>query len=278
MSSCGLTHHFWWLSPTSGQIAHVFLTRPPREPPEGDPVRLACIRHAASVDPEPGSNSPPNSSCSPDSSLPQNLRQSWCLLFSLSSTPVNTLSPASRPCSPCPLDQCASSASSSAPHPTVPGQNSVRVSSSLLNPRCQASHSPSKSPTKLPAHWVHAHLSRCCRATFSLRFCSGVRRSPRILGPLHDRVKEILKESFRFRETRVTSRKIGAFWPDYGAPVPISTTPGDVSYELMNSSSLNTSVPSVTLRTMVTVNPAVAASTVRSVPSGNSGVSTSISA
>ena len=37
----------------------MFLTRPPREPPEGDPVRLACIRHAASVDPEPGSNSPP---------------------------------------------------------------------------------------------------------------------------------------------------------------------------------------------------------------------------
>ena len=118
-SSCGLTHHFWWLSPTSGQIAHVFLTRPPREPPEGDPVRLACIRHAASVDPEPGSNSPPNSSCSPDLSLPQDLRQSWCLLFSLSSTPVNTMSPASRPCSPCPLDRCASSASSSAPHPTV---------------------------------------------------------------------------------------------------------------------------------------------------------------
>ena len=130
MSSCGLTHHFWWLSPTSGQIAHVFLTRPPREPPEGDPVRLACIRHAASVDPEPGSNSPPNSSCSPDSSLPQNLRQSWCLLFSLSSTPVNTLSPASRPCSPCPLDQCASSASSSAPHPLLcPARTPCKVSS-----------------------------------------------------------------------------------------------------------------------------------------------------
>jgi hypothetical protein len=28
-------------------------------PPEGWPVRLACVRHAASVDPEPGSNSPP---------------------------------------------------------------------------------------------------------------------------------------------------------------------------------------------------------------------------
>ena len=37
----------------------MFLTRPPRDPPEDEPVRLACIRHAASVDPEPGSNSPP---------------------------------------------------------------------------------------------------------------------------------------------------------------------------------------------------------------------------
>ncbi len=34
-------------------------TRPPRESPERNPARLACIRHAASVDPEPGSNSPP---------------------------------------------------------------------------------------------------------------------------------------------------------------------------------------------------------------------------
>ena len=39
----------------------MLLTRPPRKRPEGDPVRLACIRHAASVDPEPGSNSPPSS-------------------------------------------------------------------------------------------------------------------------------------------------------------------------------------------------------------------------
>ena len=34
-------------------------TRPPRSTPEGARARLACIRHAASVDPEPGSNSPP---------------------------------------------------------------------------------------------------------------------------------------------------------------------------------------------------------------------------
>ena len=31
--------------------------------PRKSPVRLACIRHAASVDPEPGSNSPPCLSC-----------------------------------------------------------------------------------------------------------------------------------------------------------------------------------------------------------------------
>ncbi len=55
----GITPRFRGLPPTSGQVGHVFLTRPPRETPEGIPVRLACIRHAASVDPEPGSNSPP---------------------------------------------------------------------------------------------------------------------------------------------------------------------------------------------------------------------------
>ena len=60
MSTCGITSRFRQLSPAPGQIAHVFLTRPPREIPEGTPVRLACIRHAASVDPEPGSNSPPS--------------------------------------------------------------------------------------------------------------------------------------------------------------------------------------------------------------------------
>jgi hypothetical protein len=56
---CGITRGFPRLSPTSGQVAHVLRTRPPRKPPESGPARLACIRHAASVDPEPGSNSPP---------------------------------------------------------------------------------------------------------------------------------------------------------------------------------------------------------------------------
>ena len=58
-SSCGITPRFRGLPPTKRQVSHVFLTRPPRAP-RRDHVRLACIRHAASVDPEPGSNSPPS--------------------------------------------------------------------------------------------------------------------------------------------------------------------------------------------------------------------------
>jgi hypothetical protein len=63
LSLCGITPRFRGLAPTTGQVTHVFLTRPPRKPSEDDPVRLACIRHAASVDPEPGSNSPPICFC-----------------------------------------------------------------------------------------------------------------------------------------------------------------------------------------------------------------------
>jgi hypothetical protein len=45
------------LFPTKGQVIYVLLTRPPLAL-RRVPVRLACIRHAASVCPEPGSNSP----------------------------------------------------------------------------------------------------------------------------------------------------------------------------------------------------------------------------
>ena len=58
-SSC-ISCRFQPLSTTYGQIAHVLLTRSPLGHLEQallDLVRLACIRHAASVHPEPGSNS-----------------------------------------------------------------------------------------------------------------------------------------------------------------------------------------------------------------------------
>src|SRR5207244_1550623 len=63
----GISSGFPELSRSCGQVAHVLLTRSPLDPPtsprrdlSASPARLACIRHAASVHPEPGSNSPKN--------------------------------------------------------------------------------------------------------------------------------------------------------------------------------------------------------------------------
>lgn len=56
----GISPGFPELSPTDRQVAHVLLTRPPLTSEKQAFrrfVRLACIRHAASVRPEPGSNS-----------------------------------------------------------------------------------------------------------------------------------------------------------------------------------------------------------------------------
>ena len=62
--SCGISVRFQTLSPSERQVAHALLTRPPlslipsaRRLPLLNSVRLACVRHAASVRPEPGSNS-----------------------------------------------------------------------------------------------------------------------------------------------------------------------------------------------------------------------------
>ena len=56
-SVCGISNPFGLLSPASGQVSYVLRTRSPLTPFRAS-VRLACIRHAASVHPEPGSNSP----------------------------------------------------------------------------------------------------------------------------------------------------------------------------------------------------------------------------
>ena len=60
----GISTCFQVVSQSLGQVAHVLLTHPPlasNKSPRRDPwiqlARLACIRHAASVRPEPGSNS-----------------------------------------------------------------------------------------------------------------------------------------------------------------------------------------------------------------------------
>src|SRR5438270_917309 len=61
-TTCGISPGFPGLSPTRGQVAHVLLTRLPLGTflPCGRKAlaRLACVMHAASVNPEPGSNSP----------------------------------------------------------------------------------------------------------------------------------------------------------------------------------------------------------------------------
>ena len=55
----GIRPSFPGLSQSAGQITHVLLTRSPLEHPRrGLSARLACVKHAASVRPEPGSNSP----------------------------------------------------------------------------------------------------------------------------------------------------------------------------------------------------------------------------
>ena len=55
----GISSGFPGLSQSQGQVAHVLLTRSPLIPPRREfTVRLACVKHAASVRPEPGSNSP----------------------------------------------------------------------------------------------------------------------------------------------------------------------------------------------------------------------------
>ena len=55
----GISFRFRKLSQSEGQIAHVLLTRSPLVYSRRSlTARLACVKHAASVRPEPGSNSP----------------------------------------------------------------------------------------------------------------------------------------------------------------------------------------------------------------------------
>ena len=62
--SCGISSRFQLLSPSERQVPHALLTRPPLSSASLGRilvpqilVRLACVKHAASVHPEPGSNS-----------------------------------------------------------------------------------------------------------------------------------------------------------------------------------------------------------------------------
>ena len=68
----GIRPSFPGLSQSAGQITHVLLTRSPLVyPRKGLTVRLACVKHAASVRPEPGSNSPSKTYNKPTTKTPQ---------------------------------------------------------------------------------------------------------------------------------------------------------------------------------------------------------------
>jgi hypothetical protein len=79
----GIRPSFPSLSRSAGQITHVLLTRSPLEyPRKGLSVRLACVKHAASVRPEPGSNSPnknpsPKSEAKMKSEKPDTTPKNW---------------------------------------------------------------------------------------------------------------------------------------------------------------------------------------------------------
>ena len=62
MRVSGISPSFLGLSRSLGQVAHVLRTRSPLSPGQALVIaRLACVRRAASVRPEPGSNSPSRS-------------------------------------------------------------------------------------------------------------------------------------------------------------------------------------------------------------------------
>ena len=140
----------------------MFLTRPPREPPESDPVRLACIRHAASVDPEPGSNSPPAIAVPDDPTPLSPGARSMCAL--LATTParrIQQIPAASRPGTHSPPTSHARPAIST---------DSTTQDTTSTHPRFPQTKAPSRfsvfapssaHPASLPANHQCAHLLTC---------------------------------------------------------------------------------------------------------------------
>jgi hypothetical protein len=70
----GISSGFPLLFRSPGQVPHVLRTRSPLDLlwccHQMDPVRLACVKHAASVRPEPGSNSPSRNDRSAEADRP----------------------------------------------------------------------------------------------------------------------------------------------------------------------------------------------------------------
>src|SRR3546814_12249102 len=91
MVAFGISHRFRRLSQSEGQIAHVLLTRSPLVyPRKGLTARLACVKHAASVRPEPGTNSPLQNPNPSKKQTPTKNCQSHCHLTKEQNNKTNT--------------------------------------------------------------------------------------------------------------------------------------------------------------------------------------------
>src|SRR3546814_4556307 len=98
MVAFGISHRFRRLSQSEGQIAHVLLTRSPLVyPRKGLTARLACVKHAASVRPEPGSNSPLKNPNPSKKQTPTKNCQNHCLLPKEPSNQPNSTKPSRKP-------------------------------------------------------------------------------------------------------------------------------------------------------------------------------------
>src|SRR3546814_2190954 len=163
MVAFGISHRFRRLSQSEGQIAHVLLTRSPLVyPRKGLTARLACVKHAASVRPEPGSNSPLKNPNPSKKQTPTKNCQNHCLLPKEPSNQPNSTKPSRKPdgynnINSSTFDTLLSSQESHTPT-TNPNRTSLRANLQKLTRVDQPSHFRGFS-----GHPGAIHLSSACR-------------------------------------------------------------------------------------------------------------------
>jgi hypothetical protein len=159
-STSGISPSFPGLSQSSGQVTHVLLRRSPLSAPRRTPTaRLACLRHAASVRPEPGSNSPSENGSSCRSRLVFRIdlgSQSvlTCPVFKVYSA-LAAVAPSARADAPCGI----SSASLIIPHPRRVCQGHSRLRTQFLG--SQGVTSRPKDPCSEAGYILPCPRQRC---------------------------------------------------------------------------------------------------------------------
>ena len=199
---CGISPSFPELPPAQGSVTHVLRTRPPLATAvpacagTARPVRLACVKRAASVRPEPGSNSPLN-----PYSLKSPSRSSfdfWFLLNFLTSVSTSSTSVGVLPQHPATLSR-----------PRTPGQNPPKPArTSFTQSSCQ--FQPGRPSACLhPPPPVSPSKRGCCfsaTAQYNNLVCIGCQGA----------------ESSQLRSFHGDSQTIGVAWTRQG----VSSRPG----------------------------------------------------